>query len=308
MYCFRVRSPGGNTRCDPCRYIVLWVAILCAPWIAANEAPTNALHAYPIQFQRVEKLSPEGWMRGLVARLDLRSSHLEFDVTPALQEPDPPAEARLIPVDQWANDRGLDFAINANFFAWKPEGYADVLGLSVSQGAVVSPPRAYRDVWDSALVIKPGNDAEIWRRGRWGADQLPLARFAVSGIGPTDAHPDRSGPILWRGAVLGAHAQVQPNRRHPRTAIGLSQDGERLIAFVVDGRQPGWSVGATLPELGAWMHELGAWSALNLDGGGSTSMVVRDPKNPDQWHRNRPSDAQGFRPVANHFGARVTKE
>jgi len=59
----------------------------------------------------------------------------------------------------------------------------------------------------------------------------------------------------------------------PRTAIGYTKGGI-LILVTVDGRHPGFSEGATLPELSTIMRELGAYNAMNLDGGGSTQMVI----------------------------------
>ncbi len=63
-------------------------------------------------------------------------------------------------------------------------------------------------------------------------------------------------------------------RRNPRTGVGVTPDGKVLLV-VVDGRQPKWSVGATMHEFAEIFLRLGASSALNLDGGGSTTMVVR---------------------------------
>ena len=60
---------------------------------------------------------------------------------------------------------------------------------------------------------------------------------------------------------------------NPRTAVGFTADGSALIV-AVDGRQPGYSVGMTLRQLAQLMVDLGAVDALNLDGGGSTVMVV----------------------------------
>jgi len=79
--------------------------------------------------------------------------------------------------------------------------------------------------------------------------------------------------------------------RHPRTAVGLRADGTWVLA-VVDGRQPALSVGMTLSELAEFMKSLGCISALNLDGGGSSTMVVRGKV------LNSPSDAAGERPVS----------
>ncbi len=80
--------------------------------------------------------------------------------------------------------------------------------------------------------------------------------------------------------------------RHPRTAVGFSADSSRLFFVTVDGRQAGYSVGMSLYELAAYMLEWGAYQAVNLDGGGSTTMVVRGRV------VNSPSDGSE-RPVAN---------
>ena len=81
--------------------------------------------------------------------------------------------------------------------------------------------------------------------------------------------------------------------RHPRTAVGFTQDSTKLFLMTVDGRQPGYSMGMTLRELAEFLIGLGAYQAINLDGGGSTTMVVRNRI------VNRPSDSGGERSVAN---------
>lgn len=72
--------------------------------------------------------------------------------------------------------------------------------------------------------------------------------------------------------------------RHPRTAIGFNQDSTKVYFVVVDGRQTGYSVGMSLSEMAAFMSEIGVAHAVNLDGGGSSSIVV--------WNsvKNSPSD------------------
>lgn len=79
--------------------------------------------------------------------------------------------------------------------------------------------------------------------------------------------------------------------RHPRTAIARLADGKVLLA-TVDGRQPGVSSGMSLPELASLLLEFGATEAINLDGGGSTAMVVEGKL------VNHPSDQTGERPVS----------
>jgi exopolysaccharide biosynthesis protein len=70
---------------------------------------------------------------------------------------------------------------------------------------------------------------------------------------------------------------------NPRTAIGVQADG-RVIMVVVDGRQPRYSAGLTLLGLAQLMRDLGAVDAMNLDGGGASTMVVKGDV------VNRPSD------------------
>ncbi|MGW2353847.1 phosphodiester glycosidase family protein [Actinacidiphila glaucinigra] len=80
------------------------------------------------------------------------------------------------------------------------------------------------------------------------------------------------------------------NVRQPRTMAGIDRRG-RLLLVTVDGRQPGVSEGFTLGEAARFMRSLGAVQALNLDGGGSSAMVV------DGVLANVPSDATGERAV-----------
>jgi exopolysaccharide biosynthesis protein len=71
---------------------------------------------------------------------------------------------------------------------------------------------------------------------------------------------------------------------------GIDRRG-RLILATVDGRRTGGSGGFTLYEAADFMRSLGAVQALNLDGGGSTTMALRGTL------ANNPSDAAGERPV-----------
>jgi large repetitive protein len=100
----------------------------------------------------------------------------------------------------------------------------------------------------------------------------------------------RSGePVFHRVPTIRPAFATQ---RHPRSVVAIRVDGTVLLV-AVDGRQPGYSVGMTLPELTELLLELGATDALNLDGGGSTTLVLRGRI------VNRPSEASGERPVTN---------
>jgi exopolysaccharide biosynthesis protein len=80
--------------------------------------------------------------------------------------------------------------------------------------------------------------------------------------------------------------------RDPRSAIGFSRDSATLFLLTVDGRSEN-SGGVTLVELARLMRQVGAWQAMNLDGGGSTTMVI------DGAVVNVPSDNTGEREVGN---------
>ncbi|MBI3569046.1 MAG: phosphodiester glycosidase family protein [Gemmatimonadetes bacterium] len=105
--------------------------------------------------------------------------------------------------------------------------------------------------------------------------------------------------ILRDGRNIAAHSASEEGTiagnalgRHPRTAIGFSRDSATLYLVVVDGRSPR-SVGISTVDLADLMLDLGAWQALNFDGGGSTTMVVRDSV------VNAPTDPTGERAVGN---------
>jgi len=110
-------------------------------------------------------------------------------------------------------------------------------------------------------------------------------------------------PLLLRDGVRVGDLEVSERpafsaERHPRTAVGVDLDEGLLWVVVVDGRQPDYSVGMTLPELTTLFEALGVGEAINLDGGGSSVMVV------DGIKMSRPSDAEGERPVVNALGIR----
>ena len=97
------------------------------------------------------------------------------------------------------------------------------------------------------------------------------------------------GDWTARNGNVAANSGGQSGQRHPRTNVGVTRDG-RVIMVTVDGRQPGYSVGVTLAEMGRLMLSLGATDALNLDGGGSTVMAARSPRTGVFGVVNRPSD------------------
>jgi hypothetical protein len=127
-----------------------------------------------------------------------------------------------------------------------------------------------------------------WRSAHGLTDaDLDEAAHIVNGAGLLR----RDGTILHDWKVEGLNAETFTNARHPRTMIGVDRDGF-IWLVAVDGRQPGYSIGMTFGEMQKLCDRLGLVSALNLDGGGSTTMVANGQL------VNRPSDPAGARPVS----------
>jgi hypothetical protein len=147
-----------------------------------------------------------------------------------------------------------------------------------------------------AEATPPGSRPEVRLALLAAGRELPLAeQQLVVGGGPR---------LLLRGRVVvrsrpeGFAPLDAPSffgsfvaSRHPRTLGGVRPDG-RVLLVTIDGRRPGWSAGVTLPEAARVMRALGARDALNLDGGGSTTMTVRGEV------VSFPSDPTGERPVS----------
>ena len=98
--------------------------------------------------------------------------------------------------------------------------------------------------------------------------------------------------LIRNGKIVVEPCSSSFCRRNPRTAIGWTASGEILLV-VVDGRQHRRSVGASLVELARLMRDRGAVEALNLDGGGSSTMVVRGDvvNRPSDGHERRITNA-----------------
>jgi hypothetical protein len=156
----------------------------------------------------------------------------------------------------------------------------------------------------SGLVVSARGDAGEWLRrlARKGA------RVAVTTT-LTPADPSSGNPWSSAEDIVGAGPRLVTDGRiditdereqvvagfrsetHPRTAIASLADGRALL-LVADGRHPPERVGLSLDDLARLLIELGARNAINLDGGGSTTMVLGGSI------VNVPSDASGERPVS----------
>jgi exopolysaccharide biosynthesis protein len=138
------------------------------------------------------------------------------------------------------------------------------------------------------------------------AGVVHIGHFALAGETLQPFHPrDAVGgkPIIVRDSAMvagidSANGAAFSTTHHPRTAVGISRDGRRVIFVVVDGRQKPYSDGMALRQLATLMLSLGAHTAMNLDGGGSSAMIFADPAaNGALRIANRPSDREGERGV-----------
>jgi len=109
--------------------------------------------------------------------------------------------------------------------------------------------------------------------------------------------------VLAGGVNLKASGNTPQPVTHPRTAVGLSENGKYLWWLVVDGRQATVSEGVTYAELGDWALSLGITELLNLDGGGSTTFVLQDQKSKKHQVVNTPAGL--LRQNGNNLGLRI---
>ena len=199
-------------------------------------------------------------------------------------------------VSQFVKAYGVQVAVNANFFSptdyYLPEGTAMRLdGLSISDGFPVSPANQA----ESASVLFDVNRTARIVHTNWPATSTNGVLHAVSGDYPIlVAGRNVSRAYLGGGNIHGIQ---------PRTAFGVSRDGTRLFILCIDGRQA-HSIGAYDYETAAWMLLAGAHDAVNMDGGGSATMVMQDSLG-QPLRLNASSavaDSGRERTVGSHFG------
>lgn len=132
---------------------------------------------------------------------------------------------------------------------------------------------------ETLATLSPGDRATVEYSPRT-ADGSDLPRTAVGGRGLLVVD---GKPVDWEGKPNNTAA--------PRTAVGFSRDGSTMHVLSVDGRQA-HSGGVTLTELALMMDRLGAHNALNLDGGGSTTLLARQPGAASPTVVNSPADGE----------------
>lgn len=246
--------------------------------------------------------------RFYATKIALCTSGVRIDATA------PPTSFRTVPA--WAQSVGASVAVNGDFY--RPD--LRVTGLAVGGGKAW--PLARTGV-DPAVA-----DEYYYERFGWiafGPDfveftHTELVKKNAAALGATEGYsPTKVVHTFPKGTVALVSgfpelvtegkrvtcssptvATCFPDRtdmraRHPRTAMGISQDRRTFILVAVDGRST-TSAGMYGTELAELMSELGAWQAFNLDGGGSTEMWIKG-----EGTVNAPSDGTS-RAVANHWG------
>jgi hypothetical protein len=288
-----------------------FLAVVVALWCLAPRSRAQARTTHPYSgityFDRVE--SQPRPLHLHVAQIDLRAPGVRLKVSPHRG----PREVVRQTTLSFLRGEGAQLAINAHFFLpWPSDDPASSLvGIAASDGDVYSgfehPAQRYAIVDDApGLNIDRDNRASIVHRDTSYGDGSHVREAVtlwttVSGSAqivtdgkPTvpvyrDAqHPDGllepGGPSNYSNTHSWCDVPVA------RTAIGLSRDGNTLTLFTVDGRpstsrgrpepveEQGGTGGMRLDEVArVLIEDYSVWNALNLDGGGSTSMALADP-------------------------------
>jgi exopolysaccharide biosynthesis protein len=199
-------------------------------------------------------------------KVALNVGQLEVFTLPG-EDPDGPgpAESQLtMPADLFRKFHAIA-AVNANAFAtlnkedtadWYEGRPVDIHGIVVSGRKVISPVENGRTSFWIDISGKPHIG-------------VPASTDSVA-----EAVADWFSPLLIDSRVI-----PDPTDRalHPRTAMGFDDTGTWLLLVVVDGRQPGFSEGVSLYELAQILQSQKCSQSINLDGGGSSIMMVREP-------------------------------
>ncbi|MEA3438984.1 MAG: phosphodiester glycosidase family protein [Chloroflexota bacterium] len=189
--------------------------------------------------------------------VDIKQKGISFLVTPGNPDADLSLKART--TSQFLEDFNLQVAVNGDGFTpWydnsifdyypHPSDPVEPLGFAASKGTV------YSQNTDAEPVLY------ITRTNRVEFNNPPGKIYNAI-----------SGNVML--VDKGKARSLLDESPQPRTAIGLNKNGRYLIIVVVDGRIPGYSEGATLAELSQILIDFGAYSAMNLDGGGSSTLV-----------------------------------
>jgi hypothetical protein len=232
-----------------------------------------------------------------VIKVDLTAPGINFLVSPP-QPTDKGLETSADTVPGFLARHQVQVAVNGSYFfphqVRSPLNYyphvgdgANTMGVSISNGDRYS---QAEEGW-AALCIVSNRDIRITDR-----DCPANTQQGIAG----DIQFIKGAQLYQKGLVMLPENVVA---QMPRTAIALNQHATKLWMVVVDGRQKGYSEGVTLAELADFLIGLGADQAINLDGGGSSTLAIEHQGQPKVL--NAPFQARvpmNLRPVANQLG------
>jgi exopolysaccharide biosynthesis protein len=234
--------------------------------------------------------------RLFIAEIDLTNPKVRLRVAPGGNDPDGVGkwETTLMQPTKIAAREKFDLVVNGDFYevpraqeagsnvVYRVAGWAAANGPAVSAGKIWSSNTNARP----CLVVSKTGQVSIRHISQPRADDWEVVAGNV---------------MLLRDGTVVAHDNKV---RHPRTVVGLNRDTTKLILLVVDGRKPGVALGMNYAELATELLRLGCHTALNLDGGGSSVLAVRDPAKDEFKILNVPTDGRE-RAVANVLGISV---
>ncbi|HUQ49511.1 MAG TPA: phosphodiester glycosidase family protein [Terriglobales bacterium] len=242
--------------------------------------------------------------------IDLSKKRAIVRTVPAGPDPDGDGKWQtvLMPTSKIAEREGFDIAVNGDFFAIPrgkdAEGEAALTLFANGVPALVTGP-AMTDgkTWSSSE--KPRQAVVVTRNGR--------IQMLDAATAPPDAVQVISGRdflvVKGKAQFTDSGVTYKPGEFrnvNPRTAVGINKKGDKLYLLVVDGRSDR-SRGMTYGQLAQEMVKAGAYTAINLDGGGSSTMVVRDSSTKMWKVLNQPSDKKE-RAVANVLGITLSEK
>lgn len=213
-------------------------------------------------------------------------NYVEIDLRKNMKKLHLAAESlELKQTSQLATENDALVAINGGFFDMKNGGATDFIQVD---NKVINRTRRKTDRGNALLLFsKKGIDIKVATDTVYEADSYPNVLL--------------SGPMLLaNGTLVPLLENAFNDNRHPRSAIALTADN-KLLLFVVDGRNKS-SHGMNLHELSNTLRWLGAKEAMNLDGGGSSTLYIKGAT--ENSVVNHPSDNKlfdqdGERAVAN---------
>jgi hypothetical protein len=237
---------------------------------------------------------PEPPTRLFIAEVALANTNVQVRVAPGGPDPDGPGrwQTTLMLPTRIAAREGFDVVVNGDFF--------DARGVKDAEG---TNSHFRTEIW--AAVNGPAvTDGRVWSTSTNARPCLVVHKSRKVTIEMVDRPAADDWEVVAGNTMLvqeGTPVPHQSKTRHPRTVVGLDATGTRLVVLVVDGRKPGVAVGMSYEELAAEMLRLGCRQALNLDGGGSSVMAVRDRAGGNFRILNEPTDGHE-RAVANVLG------